>query len=232
MQGWQKTSFIDYPGKIASVFFYGGCNFRCDFCHNGDLVLGKAEQQDLEDIAVIEKISKKKHLYEAVVITGGEPTLIKGLVQTIQLIKEKTGLPVKLDTNGTSPEILEQLITQQLVDFVAMDIKTSLEKYPLVFADINKKEELILNVTKSIDLLKNQKRVAYEFRSTVYPPWFEDSDLVGIAALVEGAENYYLQQYNPRKTLNEGCSKEVFSTSKLNELQEYFSKFVKHCEIR
>ena len=232
MQGWQKTSFIDYPGKIASVFFYGGCNFRCPFCHNGDLVLGKGEQQDLDELEVIEKISKKKHLYEAVVITGGEPTLVKDLEKTLILIKEKTGLPIKLDTNGTTPEIVEQLLSKKLVDYVAMDIKTSLAKYPTIFADNNDKDELVAKVTKTIELLKKQKKVDYEFRSTLYPPLFEDSDLEGIATLVKGAKNYILQQYNPRKTLEEGCSKEVFSTNKLNELQEYFSKFVKNCEIR
>lgn len=232
MQGWQKTSFIDYPGKIASVFFYGGCNFRCPFCHNGDLVLGKGEKQNFDESEVIEKISKKKHLYEAVVITGGEPTLVKNLDKTIRLIKEKTGLPVKLDTNGTTPEILEELLAQNLLDYVAMDIKTSLAKYPIIFAEQSNNDELILKVTKTVELLKKQKKVAYEFRSTLYPPLFEDSDLEGIAALVKGAKNYILQQYNPRKTLEEGCSKEVFTTSKLNELQKYFSKFVKNCEIR
>ena len=232
MQGWQKTSFIDYPGKIASVFFYGGCNFRCPFCHNGDLVLGKGEQQNLEESEVIEKISKKNHLYEAVVITGGEPTLVQDLDKTIRQIREKTGLPVKLDTNGTAPEILEQLIAQNLIDYVALDIKTSLAKYPIIFAENNNKEELILKVTKTIELLKSQNKVAYEFRSTLYPPLFEDSDLEGVAELIKGADQYFLQQYNPKSTLEEACSKEVFSTKKLDELQQYFSKFVKHCEIR
>lgn len=229
MQGWLKTSFIDYPGKISSVFFYGGCNFRCPFCHNGDLVLQKTAEEISEDEA-ISKIKKKKHLYEGIVLTGGEPTMVPNIAAIIREIKSQTGLPVKLDTNGTAPDKLEALISEGLIDYVAMDIKTSLMKYPGLFA--TKDEALVDKIKQSIEILKNQKKIQYEFRSTVYPPLFEESDLGGIAELINGAEAYYLQQYNPRNTLTEDASKEILPTSKLKELQEYFSKFVKHCEIR
>lgn len=230
MQGWQKTSFIDYPGKIASVFFYGGCNFRCEFCHNGDLVLPNKKQENISEETVIAQISKKKHLYEGIVLTGGEPTLVPNIEEIIEEIIDKTGLPVKLDTNGTSPDKLKRLIDNKLVDYVAMDIKTSITKYPLVFFNKEKADELIAKILESIKLLKESK-VSYEFRSTLYPPYFEESDLPSIVELVKGASNYNLQQYNPRHTL-EDCTKEVFPTSKITELQKYFSQFVKHCEIR
>ncbi len=192
MHGWQKTSFIDYPNKIASVFFYGGCNFRCPFCHNGTLAKENNQDGPLDDLEVIEKVAKKKNLYEGIVITGGEPTLVKNLKQILLLIKEKTGLPIKLDTNGTAPDKLKEILDEKLVDYVAMDIKTSEAKYPSVFASQLKSDELVANVKKSIELLKSQKDVQYEFRSTLYPPLFEDADIASVAELVSGAENYFL----------------------------------------
>ncbi len=229
MQGWLKTSFIDYPGKIASVFFYGGCNLRCEFCHNGELVLQNSLEETSEDV-VIAQIKKKQHLYEGIVLTGGEPTLVPHIIAIIKKAKEETGLPIKLDTNGTAPEKLEKLISEGLVDYVAMDIKTSLTKYPKLFVTSNTNQ--VDYIKRSVALLKNQDKVGYEFRSTVYPPYFEESDLQEIADLVKGAEHYFLQQYNPRKTLIENACKDVFQAVKLSELQEYFSKVVKHCEIR
>lgn len=230
MQGWQKTSFIDYPGKIASVFFYGGCNFRCDFCHNSSLVLQTSKEYISED-EVIAKVSKKKHLYEGIVLTGGEPTLVNNLEEIIENIIKKTGLSVKLDTNGTFPEKLKRLIDNKLVDYIAMDIKTSMEKYPLVFLNKDTAEEQKQKILESISLLKEAK-VSYEFRSTLYPPFFEEQDLAGIAELVKGASHYYLQQYNPRNTLSQSCTQDIFSTKKTKELQLYFLNYVEKCEIR
>lgn len=227
MQGWQKTSFIDYPGKIASVFFYGGCNFRCEFCHNGDLVLGKGEQQEIEESAVIQKIRNKKHLYEAVVITGGEPTLFTDLDKIIRLIKKETGLPVKLDTNGTSPEKIEQLISEKLVDYIAMDIKNDFNNYEtIVNVKIN-----VSKIQESIKVIMNSG-IDYEFRTTAAPGVTKE-DILNISEYIKGAKKYYLQVFQELDVIDNSCKKEKrLSEDELKEIATEIKNNFSDCNVR
>ena len=191
----RKTSLIDYPGKIAAVVFTKGCNFRCGYCHNPELSLslGSLIEDEEEIIAFLKKRIGK---LDAVVISGGEPCLQRGLVSFVQKVKSM-GYLVKLDTNGSFPEVVEKLINLNLLDYIAMDIKAPLYKYKKVGGeDIN-----TYNVSKSIELIMNSG-VDYEFRTTVVRSQLEYNDFLLISQLIKGAKRYYLQQFVPSKTLN------------------------------
>ena len=231
MRSWLKTSFIDYPGKIASVFFYGGCNFRCPFCQNVDLVLKPANNSLVAENEVIAKLKAKRHLYDGVCITGGEPLLVSNIREIISQIKA-VGVLVKIDTNGSKPNVLKDLVENDLIDYVAMDIKTSPKKYYQVFKKQKPDERLLNDIIESVNYLKNQDKVKYEFRSTIYPPYFQDEDLPEIAKLVTGALKYVLQQFDNRETLMDTTDIFPFSNEKLIEMKNYFSEFVVECQVR
>jgi len=190
----QKTSLIDYPGNISSILFLSRCNFRCPYCHNGDLVLDMLPK--LDERRVIDDLKVRKKYIDGVVITGGEPTLYNDLVDLIKEIKE-IPLLVKLDTNGSNPDLIEELLDLKLLDYVAMDIKADLENYSKVIG-----VEIDPDIIKeSIYLLKNSK-IDYEFRTTVVPPFFNTKIARNIGKLIKGAKKYYLQQYVPKSTLD------------------------------
>ncbi len=184
--GFAKTSFLDYPGKIACVVFTPGCNMKCGYCHNKHILTGDTPLTDNAD--VFDYLIKRKDMLGAVVITGGEPTLQPCLTEFIKKVKQ-LGLCVKLDTNGTNPAVLKNLLAKNMLDYVAMDVKAPLDKYCEVAGcpvDVNA-------ITASIDILKNST-VAYEFRTT-FAPALSTQDIVAIGALINGTKAYYLQQY-------------------------------------
>jgi pyruvate formate lyase activating enzyme len=189
--GFQKQSLIDYPGYIASVIFTCGCNFRCRYCHNAQLIDPDYMPDDinLNEENIIAWIQNNYKLLDAIVITGGEPTLHSSLPFFISRLKE-LGLNVKLDTNGTNPDMLDRLITDKLVDYVAMDIKAplTLMKYKKVVGN-GFNDPLLEKVLRSIRIL-NQKRVNCEFRTTVDESLSMD-DFISIAGVISG--NYYIQ---------------------------------------
>ena len=180
-----KNSMIDFPRHIACVAFTYGCNWNCWYCHNADLL---HEQVDLTD-EFFTFLENRRGWLDGVVICGGEPTIHSDLPITIRKIKEM-GFDVKLDTNGTNPEMLENLIVDKLIDYVAMDIKAPQEKLSSIVKSNNKIDE----VQKSINILL-QNRVEYEFRTTVTPDLTE-TDIVKMAQSISGAEKYILQVYN------------------------------------
>ncbi|MDU6266400.1 MAG: anaerobic ribonucleoside-triphosphate reductase activating protein [Anaerocolumna aminovalerica] len=190
IHGFNKTTLLDYPGHLASTIFLGGCNFRCPFCHNSSLVLNPAGQPTISEEEVFETLNKRKGVLEGVCITGGEPTLYSGLPQFIDEIKNM-GLKVKLDTNGQNPKILKDLIAKGSIDYVAMDIKNSKEKYGLSIGipnfDISK-------VSESISFLLSSA-IDYEFRTTVVKEHHIAEDFISIGKWIEGAKAYYLQAY-------------------------------------
>ncbi len=202
ISGLNKISLIDYPGKISAIVFTNGCNFRCSFCHNPKLIAKIADnnskfknyfEKNLEQFW--NYINQKPRLIEAVVITGGEPTLQTGLIDFIKEIK-KQDLLVKLDTNGSNPKTLEYLLQNNLINYVAMDIKQTLTKYPLAMGK-NIDTDLI---QQSINLLL-QNLVDYEFRTTIVPNIHIESDFLEIGELIKGCKKYYLQKFNPTVTL-------------------------------
>ena len=184
--GFQKTSFVDYPEKIAAVVFTPYCTMRCTYCHNRH-ILGK-EAQLLDEQAVLEYLEKRRDMLDAVVISGGEPTLQKNLPQFISLLKNM-GFLIKLDTNGSNPKMLSQLIADGALDYIAMDIKAPFEKYSL----ITRTEDDMDAVRRSIAIIMNSG-LPYEFRTT-FPPELSAEDAAAIAAQIKGAKKYCIQQY-------------------------------------
>lgn len=189
IKGFEKTSLIDYPPYTSSVIFIGGCNFRCKYCQNSDLVLKYKELPSLNEQEILKHLEEKKMWIDAVVITGGEPTLYNELIDFVRSIK-KLGMKVKLDTNGTNPELMWDMMEEGLLDYVAMDIKAPYESYEnlTVFpVDMEK-------IKKSISLIKNSG-VDYEFRTTPVPGLVNKEDVENIGKWLSGAKRYILQYF-------------------------------------
>ncbi len=223
--GVQKTSLLDYPGKIACIVFASRCNFRCGYCHNPELIT-KSEPV-LTVPAFFEFLNFRKGKLDGVVVTGGEPTLQEGLYDFIKQIKALDFL-VKLDTNGTNPVLLEMLINNGLLDYIAMDIKAPLEKYKI----ITNVECNILNIQKSIELIMNSK-VDYEFRTTVLKSQLTFDDFDKIGQLINGAKRYYLQKFVPSKILDNSLIMETsYSDEELSEILLILGKYLTQASVR
>ncbi len=188
IQGFQKMTLLDYPGKVACTVFTGGCNLRCPFCHNAELVLDPFEYKSIEN-EVIEYLNKRKGLIDGVCVTGGEPLLQKDIVSFINQVRE-LGYKIKLDTNGTFPDKLKSIIESGLVDYIAMDIKNSVENYDLaVGCKVNKEK-----ITESIKLIKSSS-TDHEFRTTAVKGIHTIPDFEKMAQLVGKNEKYYIQMF-------------------------------------
>lgn len=227
--GLQKSSLIDYPGKISAVIFTQGCNFRCPYCHNPELIQAKCKVQNAKchQKTVLEFLKKRISKLDGVVITGGEPTLHDDLPEFIKQIKD-LGFAIKLDTNGTNPQMLQQLINEKLIDYVAMDIKAPIDKYSEIVrtkVDTNK-------ILKSIEILKNSN-IDYEFRTTVVKSQLSRADFEKIGALIKYAPIYYLQKFLPTKTLEESfLTQETYSEEEFITIIEMLKTYVKRVELR
>jgi pyruvate formate lyase activating enzyme len=185
--GFQKTSLLDFPDYISAIVWTVGCNFRCPFCYNKNLVLGKGDQ--ISEDEILSFLKKRQGLIEGVVISGGEPLMQEDVVDFIGKIK-KLGFLVKVDTNGCFPDVLKTLFDNNSVDYVAMDIKAPKKKYPDLCGGTVDMDLL----EKSIDLIKTRAPV-YEFRTTFVPPLLIKEDIIEIAHWLDGADRFYLQQF-------------------------------------
>lgn len=201
--GLNKTTLLDYPGHVAATLFTGGCNFRCPYCHNRDIVLKNESIVPLAPEEILAFLKKRQNVLTGVCITGGEPTLNPDLPDLIRQIR-KLGYLVKLDTNGTNPQMLQNLIEKGLIDYCAMDIKNAPEKYGMTAGlESNRDARVHKNharfdlaaVDESIKILMRQKRGTYEFRTTVVKELHNESDMLGISRWIAGAEAYFLQSY-------------------------------------
>lgn len=188
--GYTKTTLLDYPGHVAATIFTGGCNFRCPYCHNGEFVVGSNNMEAISAEYVFSHLLKRRNVLNGVCISGGEPTLQPDLYEFILKIKD-LGYKVKLDTNGSSPEILRTLIDDNLIDYVAMDIKNSIDKYTVTAAC---DERIIPKVTESVKILLENK-IDYEFRTTIVKELHVKEDIKKICELIEGSKRYYVQGY-------------------------------------
>lgn len=227
--GLQKLTLIDYPGKSACTVFSLGCNFYCPFCYSSELVLPEKikKQPKISQQYFFQFLKKRKGLLEGVVICGGEPTLHKDLPNFIRKIK-KLGFAVKLDTNGSNPKMLGKLIGSNLLDYVAMDIKTPKEKYKEI---IGPKID-IKNIEESIKILKENK-IDYEFRTTVVPTLHTKEDIIKIVNWISPAKKYFLQNFRPEKTIDPKFEKiKPYSQDYLLEIQRVVSPFFEICQIR
>ena len=189
--GLQKFSFIDFPNKTAAIVFTQGCNFKCSYCHNPELVYPDMYQVPMPEEQVLAFLENRRNQLDAVVITGGEPTLQPDLIDFIKKVKAM-GFLVKLDSNGSNPEVLEQIINQKLVDFIAMDIKAPFDKYDLVCCvPVN-----IDNIKRSIELIKNSG-IDFLFRTTYDKSKLFDEDIQTMTKFLNVDTHYKVQKCNP-----------------------------------
>lgn len=226
LAGLQKTTFIDYPEKIACIVFTQGCNFRCGYCHNPELFENK--EPVLSVPAFFEFLNKRKGKLDGVVITGGEPTLHgKDLIEFIKEVKS-LGFLVKLDTNGTHPDVLQEVLNENLLDYIAMDIKAPLAKYKTITrTDIDTKI-----IKKSIDMIMNSG-VDYEFRTTIVKSQLSVEDLRQIGELIQGAKRYYMQKFLATKILDETLmSEESYTDEEFKNLRTILEEYVDFVDYR
>ena len=224
--GFQKLTLLDYPGKVACTIFIGGCNFRCPFCHNADLVLNPNAQVAIPKEEIFTTLKKRQGVLEGVCVTGGEPTLVPELKYFLEKIKE-LGYAIKLDTNGYQPDVLIELVEAGLVDCVAMDIKNS----PLKYAGTVGLSELdITKIQTSIDFLK-KGIVDYEFRTTVVRELHTREDMQKIGRWLSGCKRYFIQGYQESgRVINP-----IFSShdkEELEQLQNEVKKYLPNATIR
>ena len=224
--GFQKTTLLDYPEHVSAIIWTVGCNFRCPFCYNTGLVY---EESDLfSEDEILSFLDKRKAFLEALTISGGEPFLQKDLKNFCKKVKN-LGYKIKIDTNGTFPDKLKEMIDEKLVDYISMDIKAPKEKYEKlsgVKTDIEK-------INKSIEILQNSD-IDYEFKTTVVPEFLEDKDIQEIAKWIKGSNKYFLQQFkNDIPVIKSDLASlkpysEEYLQNILKEVKPYFSK----CKLR
>lgn len=218
-------TLLDFPGHVACTVFLGGCDFRCPFCHNYELIDGTLKPQ-LTDDEFFSFLKKRKGLLDGVAITGGEPCLHNELIDFLERIREE-GFAVKLDTNGNHPQLLSDIIKENLADYIAMDIKNSPEKYA-VTTGLNELD--ISNIQNSISLLLSGK-TDYEFRTTVVSELHEDKDFIHIGEWILGAERYFLQCFTDRDSVPFG-NFTAPTKEQLGCYLELVRPYVKHASIR
>lgn len=229
--GLQKVTLIDYPGRLAAVVFLVGCNFKCPWCYSSELVLPEKikNQPKIPEKEFFQFLKSREGLLEGVVICGGEPTINKDLPVFIKKIK-KLGFLVKLDTNGSNPKMLKDLIDKELIDYVAMDIKA-----PLAEKKYNKTtgtKGLLSKVKKSIEILE-KSGVDYEFRTTVVPGFHSKDDILEIAKFIRKTKKYYLQNFRPEKNINKKLEKiKPYPEEFILEIQRAIAPFFEICLVR
>lgn len=222
--GIQKFSTVDYPGYTVASIFTIGCNMRCGYCHNPELVLPEQYAGAIPEEEIFEFLEKRRGLLDGVAISGGEPTMQEDLPDFIRRCK-KMGFLVKLDTNGTNPVVLRELLQENLVDFVAMDIKGPLEKYSQIAArpiDIDA-------IRESIDLIRT---VPHEFRTTIVRGQLVPEDFESIGQLVHGADRFALQYFVPGATVSPQFNKrESFTKQEMDQARDIMSRHVQECVV-
>ena len=222
--GMDKLSLLDFEDRMSCILFSKACNFRCPFCHNGLTVLESDETIPWKE--VMEYLKLRRPMLDAVVVSGGEPTLLPRLVDKLKDIKS-LGYEIKLDTNGTNPALVEQYIKLGLIDYVAMDIKNSEEKYAITSGV---KQVDMSAIKKSIKLLK-ESGIAYEFRTTLVDEFHKIEDMDGLGSLIKGAKILYLQKFVDRDGCIQRGLHEVDEET-ANKFKEVLSKYVDDVQLR
>ncbi len=228
IRGWARTSLIDYPDHVATVFFTPGCNFRCPMCHNAELVLTPERLPAIEEEAIWDFLHKRAGLVTGVTVTGGEPTLQADLAAFLRHVRA-LGYDIKLDTNGYLPGRLAALLAEGLVEYVAMDVKAPPQRY----AQLSGLPEVDLErIERSLTLIQ-ERASAYEFRTTVVPGMLDADDVEAIARWLTGAPRYVLQQYRATHTLDPAlASRAPYPATILEEMAERARPYVDDVTIR
>lgn len=223
----QRVSLIDYPGFICAVIFLQGCNFRCSYCHNPELVDSSLFKSCLKENDLMEFLDSRRGKLDAISITGGEPTIQEKLPSFISQIK-KMGFAVKMDTNGSSPEVIRYLIAEKLLDYIAMDIKAPFDKYKEI-TNTNVNHDFI---RESIKIILKAK-IPYEFRTTIVQSQLDENDILNIGKLINGASRYVLQKFVSTKALNNKFLKEkTMSDEKLLRIKTNLERHIPSVVIR
>jgi len=228
IKGLQKVSLLDFPGGICSTIFVGGCNLRCRYCYNRDLVLNPGSIPVISTDEIFAFLGSKSSLLDGVCVSGGEPTLQEELPDFLMEIK-KMGLKVKLDTNGTRPEVISRLLDEDVLDYIAVDVKGPPAKYSYITGNNTAHSKL----KETIALLKNS-RVEQEFRTTVIPGLLKEEDLLSIAKEIAGCRRYVLQQFSPRSSIIDPAllSLKPYSREKVAEMARMCHEYVETLELR
>lgn len=224
--GLNKTTLLDYPGKVAASIFTGGCNFRCPFCQNSSLVLSPDQEPELSQEEILNFLKKRQGILDGVCITGGEPTLHKELFDFLKKIKELQ-YSIKLDTNGSNPAVVKELVKEGLIDKVAMDIKACPENYPNLcgLSQVNLK-----SIENTVEFLMTGE-IDYEFRTTAVKELHTKQDFIEIGQWIKGAKAYFLQAYrDSEEVLQPGYSS--FSLEELKEFRGILLETIPLVEIR
>ena len=225
--GIQKLTLLDFPGYVACTLFTKGCNMRCPFCHNSLLVTRAQEQKTYKNEEILAFLKKRVGVLDGIAITGGEPTLMPGLREFI-IDAQALGYKIKLDTNGTRPDVLKSLVAEGLLDYVAMDIKNCRDKYGATvgFGD----DYDISPIQESIDFLMRSE-IDFEFRTTVSRTFHSENDIVELARWIAGNEKYFLQQFKDSGDLiGEGI--EGYSDGEMRALLDKMRPFVPNAQLR
>ncbi len=225
--GLQRVSLIDYPGYICAIIFSQGCNFKCPYCHNPELVDPDMFRKSMNENDVIEFLESRKGKLDAVTICGGEPTIQADLVPFIRKIK-KMGFAVKLDTNGSLPQVIKALLDEKLIDYIAMDVKAPLDKYrEVVKTPVNQDA-----IKESIKIIL-KANIPYEFRTTLVQSQLDENDILQIGKMINGASHYVLQNFIPTKTLDKKFTKEKsFSDEDLQKIKSHLDQQITSVTIR
>lgn len=226
IQGLQKLTLLDFPGKMACTVFTAGCDLRCPFCHNRSLVINPPAESEFSEDEIFSFLKKRQGILEGVAITGGEPLMQADIEDFIFKIRE-LGYEVKLDTNGTFPSRLRSLVEKGLVDYVAMDVKSSESGYPSCVGIGGFKTD---KINESIEFLKSDK-VDYEFRTTVAKGLHTKEDIEQLGKWIQGAKRHFLQAFTDSGDLI-GFGLEPFSKAEMLEMCEIMKKYVPSCEVR
>ncbi len=223
----QRFSLIDYPGRICATVFTQGCNFRCPYCHNPELVEPSLFRKTTADDEVFAFLKKRRGKLDAVNITGGEPTLQPDLIEFIKQVRSLDYM-VKIDTNGSFPEVLRKLIDGKLLDYIAMDVKAPIEKYE----EVTRSSIAPENIAESIKLIMDSG-IDYEFRTTITASLLTERDIEKIGILIGGARCHVLQKFVPSKTLDPGFMNEgTLTDEKICNIKEKLERLVQSVIIR
>lgn len=225
LKGLQKTTLLDFPGKVACTVFTGGCNFRCPFCHNARLVTEPDPRERIDEEEFFSFLGKRRGVLDGVCVTGGEPLLQKDILPFLARIREM-GFLIKLDTNGSRPDVLKEIFSRGLVDYVAMDLKNSKEKYAVTCGLDAYPEE----IDESIDLIM-QSGIEYEFRTTVVREFHTAEDMVSMAKWIEGAPRYFLQGFiDSGNLIGQNCS--AYSPAEMKGLLALVTPIIPSAALR
>ncbi len=224
--GFNKTTLLDYPGHVAATIFTGGCNFRCPFCHNAPLVLRPESLSCIPQAEVFSCLEKRSSVLEGVCITGGEPTLQRDLEEFIVRVR-RLGYLVKLDTNGSRPDVLRRLLERQLLDYVAMDVKAAPDNYARACGCA---DAVLPQIRESIAILK-ECTIPCEFRTTVVKGIHTEEEFEKIGKLLEGSRAYYLQAYRDDENVLFG-NFDTFSVQEMQAMADRAKKYIDKVELR